>query len=142
MKKDVLISIKGLQFFEDSSDSIEIMTCGRYYRRNNRYYLSYDETESTGYEGCRTTLCVEDSRRVTVRRTGPSSSNLIVERGRRHQCSYDTELGAIVVGICGDNIRSTLDDRGGELDFSYSMDINTALASENRVIVHVKECES
>ena len=33
-------------------------------------------------------------------------------------------------------------DCGGELDFSYSMDINTALTSENRVIISFKECET
>ena len=38
---------------EEESDVIEMMTTGRFYRKNKLYYISYEETEATGYEGCR-----------------------------------------------------------------------------------------
>ena len=140
MKKDVLISIKGIQMIDEEFDTIELFTCARFYRKNDNYYLSYEESESTGFEGCRTTLKIEDGHRVTMRRMGAVNSNLVIEKGSRHQCCYDTGLGPIVVGISGDKIKSTLTDQGGEVDFSYSMDVNTVLASEHRVIISVKEC--
>ncbi|MEG2174202.1 MAG: DUF1934 domain-containing protein [Oscillospiraceae bacterium] len=140
MKKDVLISIKGIEQVDGQSDSIELMTCGRFYRKNNDYYLSYDESETTGFAGHHTTLRIEGMNRVTLRRTGLTTSQLIIEKGCRHHCVYNTGYGAITVGICGDSIKSTLSDAGGELDFSYSMDIDAALASVHRVIISVKEC--
>lgn len=136
MKKDAMISIKGIQRVEGEKETVELLTCGRFYRRNNSYWLSYRESETTGFEGHKTTLRVEENR-VTMRRSGPMSTQLIVERGCRHQCLYETGYGAMTVGINGRAIRSTLTDDGGELDFSYSMDINTALASEHRVIIKV-----
>ncbi len=139
MKKDVFISIKGFHNSDGEVDSVELLTCGRFYRQKDRYYLSYDESETTGYEGCRTTLCV-DKNRVTVRRSGAANAHLVVENNIRHQCSYDTGFGPIMVGVSGGGVRSTLSDQGGELEFSYSMDINTVLSSENRVVVHIKEC--
>ncbi|MBP0981316.1 MAG: DUF1934 domain-containing protein [Oscillospiraceae bacterium] len=75
--------------------------------------------------------------RVTMRRSGSFDTQLIIEKGSRHQCLYDTGFGAITVGINGRDVRSTLNDDGGEVDFSYAMDINTALTSENRVIIKV-----
>ena len=84
-----------------------------------------------------TTLHVEPNL-VTMQRSGPASTQLIVEGGCRHQCFYDTGYGALTVGINGRQIRSTLTDDGGELDFSYAMDINTALASEHQVIIKVE----
>lgn len=137
MKKDAMISIKGIQRVDGEQEVVELLTCGRFYRRNNSYWLSYQESEATGFEGHRTTLHVEPNR-VTMQRSGPASTQLIVEGGCRHQCFYDTGYGALTVGINGRQIRSTLTDDGGELDFSYAMDINTALASEYQVIIKVE----
>ena len=76
MKKDVLITIKGTQRVGGESDVIEMMTTGRFYRKNKLYYISYEETEATGYEGCRTTLKVGPNDKVTMTRFGPSRSQL------------------------------------------------------------------
>ena len=136
MKKDAMITIKGIYDIDGSNDTIELLTCGRFYRRNNSYWVSYDETETTGYEGHKTTLHIEPDK-VTMRRSGVSESQLIVQKGVRHQCMYNTGFGAMTVGVSGKNVKSTLSDDGGTVDFSYSMDINTALTSENRVIIKV-----
>lgn len=136
MKKEAMITIKGIYNVNGERDVVELLTCGDFYKKNDGYWLSYDETETTGFEGHRTTLHVEQGR-VTMQRTGLTNSQLVVEKGCRHQCSYDTGYGAIMVGINGRDIRSTLSEDGGEVDFSYAMDINTALASENRVIIKV-----
>jgi len=137
LKKDAMISIKGIYNVDGSPDTVELLTCGRFYRRNNSYWLSYDESETTGFEGHKTTLHIEKDK-VTMRRSGLSESQLVVQSGTRHQCLYDTGFGAITVGVNGRAVKSTLDDNGGVVDFSYSMDINTALTSENRVIIEVK----
>jgi len=136
LKKDAMISIKGIYNTDGSPDTIELLTCGRFYRRNNSYWLSYEESETTGFEGYKTTLHIEPDK-VTMRRSGLSESQLIVQKGTRHQCLYDTGFGSITVGVNGRTVNSTLDDNGGTVDFSYSMDINTALTSENRVIIKV-----
>ena len=52
MKKDVLITVKGTQRVSGETDVTEMMTTGRFYRKNKLYYISYEETEATGYSGC------------------------------------------------------------------------------------------
>ena len=111
-----MITIKGIYNVNGERDVVELMTCGDFYKTNDGYWLSYDETETTGFDGHRTTLRVEPGR-VTMQRTGPTDSQLIVEKGCRHQCSYDTGYGAVMVGINGRDIRSTLSEAGGEVDF-------------------------
>jgi len=100
MKKDVIITIKGTQKIDGELDSIELLTCGRFYRKDRDYFLSYDESETTGFAGRRTTVRIEDGQRVTMQRTGPILSQLIVEKGRRHQCIYNMGEGedAVTVG--------------------------------------------
>lgn len=140
MKKDVRITIKGTQYFDDEKDSIELTTLGRLYRKNGIYYLSYDESEATGFEGSKTTLKIEGENRVTMNRFGEQNrSQLIIEKGKRHQCFYDTGFGAVTLGISGSEIEGKMGDDGGHLKVRYTLDINASNASENELQVDVEE---
>ena len=66
-------------------------------------------------------------------------SQLIIEKGQRHQCFYDTGYGSLTLGISGDDIVSCLDDNGGHLQVRYTLDINASMASENELSVDVEE---
>lgn len=136
---DAFLTIKGIQRSDGEDNVVELMTCGKLYRRNGVFYLSYDETELTGYSGSKTLLKIEKNDKITMTRSGNANAQLIIERGRRHQCVYDTGFGSMTIGVSGDKILAELDEKGGLIDFSYSMDMNTALTSENRVIITVKE---
>lgn len=142
MKKDVVITIKGVQTVDGEKDTVELTTLGNFYRKNETYYLTYLESEATGFAGQRTTLKLEDNRRVTMIRHGGGESSLIVEKGVRHQCQYDTGYGSLLIGVNGDDIQNEITDDGGSFLFKYTLDINTALASTNEIYVTVKACES
>ncbi|WP_312642762.1 DUF1934 domain-containing protein [Hydrogenoanaerobacterium sp.] len=140
MKKDVLINIRGVQYYDDDKEVVELMTVGRFYRKNGSYYISYDESEATGFEGSKTTLKVDGGDgRVTMLRSGANKSQLIIEKGARHQCHYNTGYGPLIMGVSGNHITSSLNDEGGDLSFKYTLDFNASLASENEVFVNVKE---
>jgi len=139
MKKNVLISIKGIYSSEDDQDIVELFTIGQYYKKNDSYYISYEESEVTGFEGSRTTLKVDREDMVTLERSGAANSQLIVQRGVRHQCYYDVGCGDMMVGILGNRIKNSLTDKGGNLEFRYSLDINSVYTSENEMHIHVKE---
>lgn len=139
MKKDVLISIRGIQKVDAEQDTTELFTRGNYYRKNDHYYITYEESEATGFQGSRTTLKVEGERRVTLIRSGQVRSHLVVESGERNIGMYGTEAGDMVIGINTHQIRSGLTDSGGDLYFSYSLDINSSLISENEIFVSVRE---
>ena len=143
MKKDVTINIRGIYNAadEDESDVIELFTTGEFYRKNGDYYISYEESEATGFSGSRTTLKVEDQSCVTMSRKGSDRdiSQLIVQSGVRHQCQYDIGFGDMMIGVSGRSVTSTLDDRGGRLEFKYSLDINSLFASDNEMLVIVRE---
>jgi uncharacterized beta-barrel protein YwiB (DUF1934 family) len=142
MKKDVVINIRGTYNFEDDeADVVELFTTGEFYRKNGSYYISYDESEATGFKGSKTTLKVEDQSCVTMSRKGAGRelTQLIVQSGVRHQCQYDVGFGDMMIGVSGRSISSTLDDRGGRLEFKYSLDINSLFASDNEMLVIVRE---
>ena len=55
-------------------------------------------------------------------RFGKVPSQLIIEKGTRHLCHYETGYGAISLGVAADVIEHQLSDEGGKLKFSYTLD--------------------
>ena len=56
--KDITLKITGRQFVgdEDREDNMEFITDGKLYDRNGAFYLTYRESELSGFPGCLTTL--------------------------------------------------------------------------------------
>lgn len=141
-KKDVVISIKGISYADgfDDEDIVELTTIGDLRFSKGKYYLTYNESEVTGMEGTTTSLEIDGQNQVIMNRRGKNKSQLIIEKGKRHLCQYGTEYGTMLLGVTTDSIKSTLSNKGGELSFKYSLDVNAALASTNEVYIDVKEC--
>ena len=122
------------------NDTVELMTRGNFVQRGNSYYIVYAETEATGYAGCTTTVRVsQDARLVSMTRFGKTSSQLIIEKGIRHLCHYETGYGSISLGVAADVIEHNLLPDGGELQFSYTLDSGAeTLISRNSVLITVE----
>ena len=77
MEENYLITIKGTMEQRGDTDTVELMTRGSLVHKDGAYYIVYKETETTGYEGCTTTVKVaEDARKVSMLRFGKQSSQL------------------------------------------------------------------
>lgn len=136
-KKDVWIEIKGIQRVDGESDETQLFTQGRFYQKDNCYYIIYEESEATGFAGCRTMLKV-DGHRVSLTRSGAAKTNLLIEREKRNVGFYGTSEGDLVIGVDAGQVEVQLGDHGGNLHFSYSLDINSVHVSDNEVFVDVK----
>mgnify|MGYP000813198743 FL=1 len=125
---------------EEKEEFVELMTRGNFVQRGNSYYIVYAETEATGYAGCTTTVRVsQDARLVSMTRFGKTSSQLIIEKGIRHLCHYETGYGSISLGVAADVIEHNLLPDGGELQFSYTLDSGAeTLISRNSVLITVE----
>ena len=113
MEEKYLITIKGTMEQRGDTDTVELMTRGSLVHKDGAYYIVYKETEATGYEGCTTTVKVaDDARKVSMLRFGKQTSQLVIEKGTRHLCHYETGYGAISLGVSADVIEHALDDLG------------------------------
>ena len=141
MKKDVLITIRGIHGIDGETDCVELTTKGSFYKKADSYYIRYKESETTGFAGAVTTVKVEGDRKVTMLRSGSVRSQLVIENGRRHLCHYGTQMGDIMMGIFCNGIKTGLCEDGGQLNFKYIIDINSNLESENEIFINVEECK-
>lgn len=145
MKEDYLIQIDGrMEQGDEQPDSVRLMTRGSFVQRGGSFFISYAETETTGFEGCTTTVRVaRDASRVSMTRFGRMPSQLVIEKGVRHLCHYDTGYGAMTLGVAADEIRHELTEEGGQVEFSYTLDMDSAgPISRNLVKITVRPAVS
>ena len=139
MEKDVVISIKGMQQYEDADpDTIELVTEGRLQKEGESYTLSYQESEVTGLEGTLTTIQVEGEQ-VTLMRMGEFNAQMVFQEGRRHLSMYNTPYGAMAIGVNTRRLLADLNDQGGDIEIDYAIEIDHAIAGRNIFQIKVKE---
>lgn len=138
--KDVIISIKGKQSFEDAEgEVVELVTEGLLGRGGEgEYTLRYRESEITGLGGTMTTFQVAPGC-ITLLREGEYNSQMVFQPGRRHFSLYETPYGALSIGVNTRRMRSSLGEHGGDIEIDYAIEIDHALAGQNLFHINVRE---
>ncbi|MGN0684220.1 MAG: DUF1934 domain-containing protein [Oscillospiraceae bacterium] len=131
------ITLKIKQTADGVTDESELYTRGEFRFHKGSYYIDYDESEATGFEGSHAQLKVDDNV-LTMTRTGKNFTGLVFENGTRHFCHYGTDYGTCMVGITTSLFKQNLSSDGGEISLKYSVDVNAGLMTENELIIKVK----
>ena len=136
MERKALITIIGRQNYNGDKDKVEMKTVGTIDHDDKNYIISYNEELENSTNPLKATLNIaKDESRVEMMKSGPYSSCLIIERSKRHLCNYGTEYGDMLMGIFGKNIENKYEENEGSFDFSYEIDINGAISSQNDVTI-------
>lgn len=135
-----LIKIKSIQRHEGAEDTIELMTTGSFEKSETGWRIFYSETDEEKNVTDVEVTVEEDSVKI-LRKTGEVQSLLIVEKGNKHFCSYNTHFGALTVGIFGTKLESRITKLGGYIRLCYSIDINSAYSGENEIGIRIKSKE-
>ena len=142
MEENYVISIIGRQYVDGEKGEIQMTTLGSYTKKGGNRFIMYREYDPDEPDVKTTSILkIEDNRQVTLIRNGGQQSRLVLEKGQRHLCHYDTGFGSMMVGVFANSITSDLTDEGGNLEVSYSLDINSGLTSMNEIFINVEEAE-
>lgn len=136
--KKVIVSVKG-RSGPGEEGRMELITEGKLYKKEKSFYVSYKETGVTGMEGTTTTLKVEENK-VTLIRQGTVASTFVFEEGKENISHYVTEYGVFTVGVKAERIDSAMDEHGGIVAVSYSLDMFEK--EQNEFIMTVREVEN
>lgn len=138
MKKDAIIKIVSMQRTENGDNSGEMSVSGTVSYESNKVIIEYVENnEETGPE--ETMITVFDNNTVSIVRKGQFSSEMMVEKNVRHHTFYSTPYGELTMGIYGNQVEWSRDDRGGILRMKYSLDFNSGFVSENTMKIYIEE---
>lgn len=141
MKKDVEIMIRSAQVMDGESDEMELSTLGRFYDKDGLLYLSYDETEATGFEGHNTVLKLGPERKVTMTRFGKARSQLIIEPDECNTCDYNTEFGSMCIDVRGRQHELSVEEDSGRLFLAYHLALGAGINSYNEIEITWKSAK-
>lgn len=137
MKRDVIIELVDRHEVDGESEGTKIVSVATFEGDENDYTIKYCETGEL--DGCEVSLNVKDKNAVIMTRSGRSfATQLIMEQGKRHNCFYSTPAGELMLGVYTKNVHSTVCEGEGVLKFSYTLDFNSDLVSENELTITVK----
>ena len=125
---------------EDGVDNSDMWTEGRLVTNTHRVELIYEEGELSGMIGSVTSIGFdrEAPALVTMMRSGPVSTAMVFEEGKRHFCVYDTPFSSFQVCVRA----LTVDNRlltDGILGLEYLIEIQGAQAERCRMTVTVTD---
>ncbi len=131
MKKEVLVSISGLQYEIDKDEAVEVISAGKYYNRNGKHYVLYEEIleDIAGITNC--TIEISDKKLDIIKR-GANNVHMIFEENTKNTTFYHTPYGDLLVGIYTTLMKMTEEEDRIIAEVDYSLDINYA---------HVSDCQ-
>ena len=141
--KDIMLKITGRQFEGDEPhDKMEFVTEGKMYERGGATYLVYDESEFSGFPGCKTSLKLNGNH-VRMKRIGSDLETGTVmefESGKRFTSKYDTPYGIMDMEILTDRLDNNLSEDGtGNIDIDYHVSLDGAFEGRNELKIEVSE---
>ncbi len=133
-----IITIADRHTVQGQTENSELTTTAEIRGKANDYTIIYTE-QSEELQGCKTTVHVENSSSVTITREGAYNTEMKMEKGRRTLCAYNTPVGQIMMGVFTTAVKSEYTEKKKTiLDFSYSLDCNNELLSENKIKITAK----
>ena len=139
MIKDVLISIKGLQFETGNDEPVEMIASGEYYFRNKKHYVLFEEiSEEKEGQGqiCKNTLKFSDEQ-VELTKKGSSNVHMIFQEGEKSLTYYGTPFGQLMISIFTNKLRVTHKEDVIEIKLEYDLEINQSYVSDCEITILV-----
>lgn len=138
-----MLKIVGTQIIGDEPDDeeqLEFVTEGKYYSEDGYVFLTYDESEFTGMDGCTTSLMIKDNE-ILMKRCGdavPMDTEIRFEKGKRFNGLYGTPFGAVEMEVLTNDVINTIsrEEPRGSVDIDYHISLKGL--SEGRSKLNIK----
>lgn len=136
MKKNALISVLSKQSGKDE-DKIEVVTPGKFYFKDDRYYVVYEETEISGMEGTTTKIKIEKDQFILTRK-GTTNTRMVFKKNTRDLIMYHTPHGMLQLSINVKDVNIDVDENGGSVSAKYDMSVSPDEVINTEINVEIK----
>lgn len=140
MTKNVIISLTGLQYaMEEEEAPIEVINFGQYYKKGEKHYLLYEETEESG----RVTKCriKVSEKELELQKRDRLNTRLLFLPGEAYLTNYETPYGSLLVGVNTYSLELYEEDEFLRATLKYGLEMNGEKAGECTLVLKVQSCE-
>lgn len=121
MTEERLLKIRDVSSDGTDTDTVEMETTCRYYGDDKNYTIEFEELFAEDMKSS-TVLRVKDGKCAHLLRRGSINTELIIEKGVRHNCAYSTPYGELMVGITATDFESRKMGTLLRLKMNYTVD--------------------
>ena len=137
MTEEVLVTIKGMQMMPEDQDEVEIVTSGKYLKKGNKHYITYEEVVE-GMEGTIQNLIKMDENGMEVTKKGLTNVHMVFEKDKIHMTPYETPYGELLLGIYTKDLKVEESDDRINIRINYELDINGDKVADSEIKMCVK----
>ena len=143
MKEDNLISVKGLHTLDKDGEQeeIEVISPGKYYFKNGKHYIFYEEQPQDGTECIRNRISLCDGV-LELQKKGAMSTKMVFERDKRSESWYNTPFGNLFAGITVTDMQVKEEQQQIDISIEYDLEVNYERLADCRIDIKVMEKDS
>lgn len=135
--ESAIITIISTQYSAGEEETIEFETDGTFYRRENKYYIFYNESEEMEMANC-SVMIIADSKKITMRRKGDFELKLTYVEGESENVVYYMPFGEMNMSQTTNSVEVNLGDDGGVIKVDYLLNIGGG-EQRNKIEIKVKK---
>lgn len=125
---NIKLHITGTQIVDAEETVMDFFVDGHLETCESGFVIEYTEPAEHDLDRQQTTVRYDGE---SVKMERANGSSLVIQRGRRNVCQYATPFGNMIFGISGGVIDVENNEDRLRMEFDYSIDLNTRLASRN-----------
>lgn len=146
MTKNVLVSIRGLQFVDnevgqtasdEELDQIETICPGEYYCRNGAHYIRYEEIMDDFTESVRNIIKIRD-KEFSLWKKGPVNVQLVFSEGKKNMTDYFTPFGNILVAMDTREVDVTEREDCINVHIAYGLEANYQFIADCNITIEIR----
>ena len=138
MTKDVIVTISGLQFAQETeTEPVEIVTAGSYYKKNGKHYIIYDEVNEGFSETTRNIIKLNDDF-MDITRRGVSNVNMMFENTRKNVTYSYTPYGRLLLGLAAKSVDVQETENDIDVKVNYELEVNYEHMADCCITMNIK----
>ena len=143
MTEDILISVRGLHTLdieqeEEETDELEMTMPGKYYFRNGKHYVLFEETDEESQSVVKNRFKLSEDR-LEISKKGAMNATMTFQRGEKSSSWYGTPVGDVQLGIEVTDMQLMEGEDEIEMNVAYALEMNSEHVSDSRIRLRIME---
>ena len=141
MTKDVMISIRGIQFEEGmDGEKIESLQKGEYYSRNDMHYILFEEVVEGMEDPVKSMIKFKEGE-MHLNKKGPINVTMDFLEDRKTLTDYRTPFGSLVIGLEAKRVNYEEEEKRILLDVDYVLEVNYEPLANCKIRVDIRSMD-
>ena len=141
MTKEVMISIRGIQFEEGlDGEKIESIQKGEYYNRNDMHYILFEEIVE-GMDDPGKSMIKFKEGEMHLNKKGPINVTMDFLEDKKTLTDYRTPFGSLVIGLEAKKVNFEEEEKRILLDVDYTLEVNYEPLANCKIRVDIRSMD-